>query len=73
MIALIENGEPIFSVIYFFPTDEMFVAEKGGGATCNNKPISVSARNLNQSFISFESDLKNEKNKTIREKLRAET
>lgn len=32
-------GEPVVGVVYAPPTDELFVAEIGGGATCNGRPI----------------------------------
>jgi myo-inositol-1(or 4)-monophosphatase len=41
-IALEKNGEVVLGVIYEPNRDELFVAEKGGGATCNGKKISVS-------------------------------
>lgn len=41
-IGLEKNGEIILGVIYSSCLDELFVAEKGKGATLNTKPISVS-------------------------------
>jgi myo-inositol-1(or 4)-monophosphatase len=35
MIALIQEGQPVFSVIYNFMTKEIYSAEKGKGATLN--------------------------------------
>lgn len=41
-IALLHKGEPVVGVVYEPNRDEMFVAEKGGGAVLNEKPIRVS-------------------------------
>lgn len=57
MLALIENGEIVLSVIYDFIRDEVFYAEKGNGAFCNKKSIKVSDRRLNQALIYVEINL----------------
>jgi len=41
MVALIEEGEVVFSTIYDFPNYAMYYAEKGKGAFCNKYPIRV--------------------------------
>ncbi|MGH9856580.1 MAG: inositol monophosphatase family protein, partial [Acidobacteriota bacterium] len=51
MVALIDNGEPVMSVIYNFFLDEYFLAIKGHGATKNGHPIRVSDRPLSRSFV----------------------
>ncbi|HMQ04116.1 MAG TPA: inositol monophosphatase family protein [Pyrinomonadaceae bacterium] len=51
-IALESEGEIVVGVTYDPTRDEMFAAEKGGGATLNRKPISVSAEaSLSESLI----------------------
>jgi myo-inositol-1(or 4)-monophosphatase len=57
MVALIENGEVVMSVIHDFVRDDTYWAIRGGGAYCNDKKISVSQRSLKQSLISFETKL----------------
>jgi myo-inositol-1(or 4)-monophosphatase len=57
MVALIENGEVVMSVIHDFVRDDTYWAIRGGGAYCNDKKISVSQRSLKQSLISFETRL----------------
>lgn len=57
MIALIEKGEVIASVIYDFINDELYAAEKNKGSTMNGKPIHVSNRALKDSYITVESRL----------------
>lgn len=54
MLALIESGQVTFSAIYNFVTDEMFVAAKGKGSFCNEKPIHVSNRPLSQAYLTYE-------------------
>jgi len=55
MIALIEHGVVTFSAIYDFINDDMYWAEKGKGAYKNDTPIHVSNRNLQQSYLGWES------------------
>lgn len=43
-VALERSGEIVAGVIFNPATDELFVAEKGGGAFCNDRRIRVSAR-----------------------------
>lgn len=42
VICLMKNDEPIFSVTYAPVLDEIFIAEKGKGATLNGEKITVS-------------------------------
>jgi len=42
-VALVENGRPRLAALYAPVTAEMFLAARGAGATCNGKPIRVSA------------------------------
>lgn len=62
MLALVDNNEVIFTIIYNFVTKELFTAEKNGGAKLNGLPISVSNRSLAQAYISVESNLNDEEN-----------
>lgn len=41
-IALLHKGQPVVGVVYEPNRDELFVAEKGGGALLNEKPIRTS-------------------------------
>jgi myo-inositol-1(or 4)-monophosphatase len=41
MLALAHKGDVLVSVIYDVGSDRMYTATKGGGAYCNNQPISV--------------------------------
>lgn len=61
MIALIDKGEVVVSVIYNFVTAEMFSASKNNGAKLNGKPLRVSERTLAESYISVESKLQDKK------------
>lgn len=62
MVALVENGEVVLSVIHDFVRDDTYWATKGGGAFCNDKRITVSDRSLKQSLISFETHLEKPEN-----------
>lgn len=52
-IALLKDGVPVLGVIYNPYLDELFWAEKGKGAFCNNIPIHTSAEPLSNSLIVF--------------------
>lgn len=43
-LALIVRGEPVFSVVHDPTLTETFQAERGRGASCNGKPLSVSRK-----------------------------
>lgn len=62
MIALIQDGQVVFSLIYNFVTKDMYSAEKGFGAKLNGKPIYVSQRSLKISYISVETNRHKKKN-----------
>lgn len=51
MIVLINEGQPVMSVIYNFFLDEYFLAIKGKGATMNGHPIHVSDRPMAQAYV----------------------
>lgn len=70
MLALIEKGEVMFSVIYDFVSDSMYVAEKGKGATMNGKVICVSNRPLAESYMGFETNLDQKENQGLYHALR---
>ena len=42
MLALTYKGEVLVSVIYDVGSDRMYYAQRGGGAFCNEQPVSVS-------------------------------
>ena len=50
-IALQKRDEIIAGVVYDPVHDELFAAEKGSGASCNNIPIQVSSREFSQALI----------------------
>lgn len=58
MIALIEKGEVVFSVIHDFVRGDVYSAEAGKGSNRNKEPIRVSSRPIRQAYISLESVLK---------------
>lgn len=42
-VGLVLGGEPILGIVFNPYLDELFAAVKGGGATCNGRPIGVSS------------------------------
>lgn len=57
MLALVESGEIVFSVIHNIATGETFCAEKGQGAKKDGKRIHVSDRPLASAYMTFEMNL----------------
>ncbi len=56
-ICLIDNGQVIWSLIYFFVRDEFYLARRGKGAVCNGDKIQIFYRPLNRSWIDVTSAL----------------
>ena len=52
-VALTRDGEVVMGATYNPYRDEFFYAEKGRGATCNGKVISVAESDLAQSLVCF--------------------
>ena len=61
-IALIEEGQVVFSLIYNFITREMFSAQKGMGATLNGRPMHVSRRSLKDAYVCVETHREKKQN-----------
>ena len=53
MATLVDNNEAVFTIIYKFVTDELFIATKGRGAFKNGQPIHVSDRPLKRTWIDY--------------------
>jgi len=70
MVALIEDGQVVFSAIYDFVNDIMYHAERGRGAFKNGEPIRVSERSMRESVVSLECNLSKPGNPEIRERVR---
>jgi myo-inositol-1(or 4)-monophosphatase len=68
MVSLIEDGEVVFAAIYDFVRDEMYHAQKGSGAFCNDTRIAVSTRPVEESCIAYETRF--EKNNNMERFLR---
>ena len=62
MVALVENGEVSLGIIYDFVNDIVYHAVKGGGAFADSEPISVSDREIGQSYVCYESDISKSEN-----------
>ena len=70
MLALVENGQVVFSAINDFLRDDFYSAEKGSGAKKNGRPIHVSKRALKDAYFSHEINLGIRKNLDLFAKLR---
>lgn len=73
MVALIEDGQVVFSAVYDFINDVMYHAEKGKGAFEDGKRISISTRPVTQSVVALEINLAKAVNVEIRNKVRAKS
>jgi myo-inositol-1(or 4)-monophosphatase len=56
MLALIDKGQPVMSIIYNFTVGDYFLAIKGKGATCNGHALHVSDRQIERAYISTSSN-----------------
>lgn len=65
MLALIDNGQVVFSVIYDFVNDVVYHAELGKGAYKDSEKISVSEQPLRGAYLSFEINSRKEENKNL--------
>ncbi len=52
-VGLLFDGEPVFGAVYDPYKDEIFYANKGTGAFCNGKKISVSHNDISHSLVCF--------------------
>ncbi len=62
MLAYIEDGKVMFSVIYDFVSDTLYHAVRGGGAFAQGQPIHVSNRTLKQGYVAWETHIQKEEN-----------
>jgi fructose-1,6-bisphosphatase/inositol monophosphatase family enzyme len=51
IVTLIDNNEPVFTLIYRPIADELLIATKGGGAFNNGRPIHVSNRPMERAWL----------------------
>lgn len=71
MVALINDGQVIFSAIYDFVNDIMYHAELGNGAYKNDEKISVSEQSLRGAYLAFEIKSQKEENKALLTEVRS--
>lgn len=50
-ICLVDNGIVVWSLLDYFARDELFVAKRGKGATCNGVKVQMTYRPLERSWI----------------------
>lgn len=51
VVTLIDNGQPVFALVYRPVTDELFVAAEGEGVYRNGKPVNIGNRPLDRATI----------------------
>lgn len=51
MITLIDNGQPVYALVYRPFTDELFTARAGKGAFCNGQRLTISQRPLSRVWV----------------------
>ena len=61
MLALVEDGNVVFSVIYDFVKGDFYWAAKGKGAWKNKEQMHVSNRSLKEGYVSFETNFQKRK------------
>ncbi len=65
-IGLEFEGKIVVGVIYMPWTNELYVAQKGKGAYCNGKRISVSKRKLKEATIVYDSSIRYNKKQMLK-------
>lgn len=68
--CLIENGKVIWTLIYYFVTDEIWTARKGKGAWRNGVQVHMQHRPLNRSWFDINVSLLNKDHIAFLQKLR---
>lgn len=58
-ICLVDNSQVVWSLIYYFVRDELYLARHNKGATCNGEKIQATFRSLNQAWIDISVNLFN--------------
>ncbi len=51
LMTLIDQGEAVWAFMYMFVSDELWLARRGQGVTCNGKKITLVERELRRSWI----------------------
>ena len=64
-VALESEGKIIAGVIYMPWTDELYTAQKGKGAYCNGKRITVSKRKLREATMVYDSSIRYNKKQML--------
>lgn len=57
IVTLIDNNEPVFTLVYRPITDELLIASKNGGAFNNGQPIHVSSRGMKRAWVDLSAPL----------------
>ncbi|MBN2097611.1 MAG: inositol monophosphatase [Candidatus Omnitrophica bacterium] len=57
-IALEFNNQVVLGLIYMPVTDELYLAQKGKGAFCNGRRLSVSKRKIKEATVIYDSSLR---------------
>jgi fructose-1,6-bisphosphatase/inositol monophosphatase family enzyme len=57
MVTLIDNGKPVFTLVYRAVTDELFSAKAGRGAYKNGEKLAISQRPLQRTRIELSTSL----------------
>lgn len=62
LLTLVDKGQPVWALMYMFAKDELWLARKGQGVTCNGQSIRMHYRSLNRAWIELSVNLSNPEN-----------
>lgn len=62
LLSLVEDEQPVWALMYVFPTDELWLARKGEGLTRNGETVLREHRPLERCWLDLNVDLKNPEN-----------
>lgn len=58
LLCLVENHRPVWTLMYRFVSDELYLARDGQGVTCNGKAVKMAYRPLGRAWIEISTDLR---------------
>lgn len=57
LLCLIDEGQPVWALMYFFTRDELWTARRGKGTYCNGQRVQMRYRPLEESWIELSVNL----------------
>ncbi|HUP26517.1 MAG TPA: inositol monophosphatase family protein [Candidatus Limnocylindrales bacterium] len=62
LFSLVENGQPVWALMYMFARDELWIAKKGHGTFCNGAKVQMRHRPLERAWLDLSVNLMDPEN-----------